>query len=100
MSILYSKTATLYKYSTNENNVSSYSTTWASFACSIQPVGAKDWLEWIDFLKTRKMYSDKEVEVWDKIVADWVTYIVDSVLLWNGLRRKFYKSFIVESNGN
>ena len=100
MSILYSKTATLYKYSTNENNVSSYSTTWASFVCSIQPISEKNSIEWINFLKTRKMYSDKKVEVWDKVVSDWVTYIVDTVQVWNGLRRKYYKSFIVESNWN
>lgn len=98
--ILYNKKATLYKYTRdNTTNVSSYNWTWTLFACAIQPVWVKDWLEWVDILRTRKMYCDKAVEVWDKVVIDWVSYIVNSVELWDGKKRKFYKSFINESSG-
>lgn len=96
--ILYNKKATLYKYSKNQYWVSSYALTWTLFACAIQPVWEKDWLEWIDILKTKKMYCDKKIEVWDKVVIDWITYIVNSTQLWDGSRRQFYKSFINESN--
>lgn len=98
MWILYNKKAYLYTYSRNDYWVSSYSDSWTLFACNIQPVSTKDWLEWIALLKTRKMYSDKQVWVWDKIVVDDNTYIVDSVENRDWVKRKFYKSFIVESN--
>ena len=98
MSILYNKKAYLYKYITNENMVSSYSEDWVLFACNIQPVSTKDWIEWIALLKTRKMYSDKQVEVGDKIVVDDTTYIADSVEHRDWAKRKYYKTFIVESN--
>lgn len=98
--ILLNKKATLYKYTTNSNNVSSYATTWVLFACAIQPVSTKDWFEWVDLLNTKKMYSNKKVEVWDKIVCDWITYIVNSVQHRDWVKREYYKSFINESNGN
>lgn len=97
--ILYNKKATLYKYTTNENWVSSYALTWVLFACAIQPVGEKDWFEWADMMKTKKMYCNKKVEVWDKVVIDWVNYIVSSSQLRDWTKRQFYKSFINESNG-
>lgn len=100
MSILYNKKATLYTYSRNTNNVASYWTTWTLFACNVQPVSTRDWIEWVALLKTRKMYSDKQVGVWDKIVIDSVSYIVDSVENRDWTKRKFFKSFIVESNWN
>ena len=98
--ILFNKKATLYKYTTDNKWVSSYWSTWTLFACAIQPVWEKDWFEWIDILRTKKMYSNKQVEVWDKVVCDWTIYIVDSVQLRDWLKRKYYKSFINESNGN
>lgn len=100
MSILYNKKATLYTYSRNSNGVSSYWTTWTLFACNIQPVSTKDWIEWTALLKTRKMYSDIQVNVWDKINCDWITYIVDSIQHRDWIKRKYFKSFIIESNGN
>ena len=98
MSILYNKKATLYTYSRNSNGVSSYWTTWTLFACNIQPVSTKDWIDWVDFLKTRKLYSDKQLNVWDKIVCDWITYIVERTEHRDWTKRKFFKSFIIESN--
>lgn len=101
MSILYNKTATLYTYSRNTTTkVASYSTTWTSFACNIQPVNTKDGIDWVDFLKTKKLYSDKQLNVWDKVVCDWITYIVERTEHRDGLKRKFFKSFINESNWN
>jgi len=100
MSILYNKKAYLYKYITNENMVSSYSETWILFACNIQPVSTKDWIVWEAFLKTKKVYSDKQVEVGDKVVCDSISYIVNSVEHRDWAKRKYYKSFIVESNWN
>lgn len=101
MWILYNKKAILYTYSRDEiTKVASYWGTWTIFACNIQPLSTKDSTEWKDLLKTRKMYSDKKVWVWDKVVVDEITYIVDSVEHRDGVKRKFYKSFIVESNGN
>lgn len=96
--ILFNKKATLYKYSRNQNNVSSYASEWTLFACAIQPVWVKDWLEWVDILRTRKMYSNKQVEVGDKVSIDWVIYIVNSVEHWDGKKREYYKSFINESS--
>ena len=101
MWILYNKKATLYTYSRdNTTKVASYSSTWTLFACNIQPVSTKDWIEWTSLLKTRKLYSDKQLNVWDKIVCDWITYIVDSTQHRDWTRRKFFKSFIIESNWN
>lgn len=100
MWILYNKKATLYTYSRNEKWVSSYWENWTLFACNIQPVNTKDWLEWIDFLKTRKLYSDKQLNVWDKIICDWITYIVDRTEYRDWTKRKFFKSFIIQSNWN
>ena len=100
MSILYNKKATLFSYSRNSKNVATYSEEWTLFACNVQPVNTKDWFEWVALLKTRKMYSDKKVRVWDKIIIDWITYIVDSIESRDWTKRKFYKSFIVESNWN
>ena len=100
MSILYNKKATLYTYSRNQKNVASYSQSWTLFACNIQPVSTKDWFEWVALLKTKKMYSDKQVWVWDKIIIDSITYIVDSVEHRDWTKRKFFKTFIVESNWN
>ena len=101
MSILFNKKATLYQYTRDSiTKVSSYSETWTLFACNIQPLNTKDWFDWIDFLKTRKLYSRKEVKVWDKIVCDWITYIVDRTEHRDWLKREFFKSFITESNGN
>jgi hypothetical protein len=100
MSILYNKQATLYTYSRNEYWVASYSNEWTWFVCNIQPVSTKDWIEWTALLKTRKMYSDIQVNVWDKINCDWITYIVDSIQQRDWLRRKYFKSFITESNWN
>ena len=100
MSILYNKKASLYTYSRNQYNVASYSETWTLFACNIQPLSTRDWIEWTAMLKMKKMYSDKQVNVWDKIVIDWIAYIVDSVEHRDWTKRKFFKSFIVESNWN
>lgn len=100
MWILFNKKATLYTYSRNQNWVSSYWESWITFACNIQPVNTKDWIEWADFLKMRKLYSSKELNVGDKIVCDWITYIVDRMEHRDWLKREFYKSFIIESNWN
>lgn len=100
MWILYNKKATLYKYSRNSYGVSSYWTTWTLFACNIQPVSTKDGLEGVDFLKSRKLYSDKQLNVWDKVVCDGITYIVERTEHRDWTKRKFFKSFITESNGN
>lgn len=100
MWILYNKKATLYTYTRNSNGVSSYWSTWTTFACNIQPLNTKDWIEWADFLKMRKLYSDKVLTVWDKVVCDWITYIVDRTENRDWAKRKFCKSFIIESNWN
>lgn len=99
MWILYNKKATLYTYSRNLNNVASYSTTWTLFACAIQPVWIKDWIEWEMMFRTKKMYSDKKVNTWDKVVIDGVTYIVNNTQDRDWTKRRFCKSFIVESKG-
>ena len=100
MSILYNKTATKYWYTTNQYNVSKYTTTWTTFQCAIQPVWIKDWIEWVALLETKKLYCDIKVQVWDKIVCWWKTYIVNSVQERDWLKRKYYKAFINESNWN
>lgn len=100
MSILFNKKAYLYTYSRNENWVSSYSETWSLFSCNIQPLNTKDWIEWMDFLKMRKIYSKIQLNVWDKVVCDWTTYIVDRTEHRDWTMRKFFKSFIIESNWN
>lgn len=99
--ILLNKKATLYKYSrSNTTKVSTYGSDWITFACNIQPVSTKDWFEQATVMNTKKMYSTKQVEVWDKVVCDWITYIVDSVQYRDWTRDKYYKSFINMSNGN
>ena len=101
MSILFNKKATLYTYSRNQTTkIASYSQNWTLIACNIQPVSTKDWLEWTDFLKTRKIYSKIQLNVWDKLVCDWITYIVDRNEKRDWTMRKFFKSFIIESNWN
>ncbi len=92
--ILFNKKAILYKYSRNTNNVSSYDADWTMFACAIQPVSTRDWFEQATVMNTKKMYSTKKVEVWDKVVCDWITYIIDSVQYRDWTRDKYYKSFI------
>jgi len=98
MSILYSKTAVLHSYSENEFHVKTYDEEWVWFACAIQPVWTKDWIDWTAMFNTKKLYCDIKIDVWDKIVCEWITYIVNSVMLWNWIKRKYYKAFINESN--
>ena len=49
------------------------------FACAIQPVSTRDWFEQATVMNMKKMYSTKQVEVWDKVVCDWITYM-ESIL--------------------
>lgn len=97
MSILYTKTATLSRHERNEKKVTARVEKW-SFACCVQPVSDKDWIDWGSMLTTRKMYADyQDIQPWDRLSIDWIVYIVNSVQDWNWLRRKFKKVFICES---
>lgn len=101
MSILQCKSATLYKYTRDTTTkISSYGTTWIDIPCSIQPASTSDWLEWETLLNTYRFYSDyTSIDVWDKIVVLWRTFIVNSVQQWNWLKRQYVKCFINESIG-
>lgn len=102
MNILENKVATLYKYSRNSTTkVSSYSTTWTSITCSIQPASTSDWLEGEEVFNTYRLYSSYlDIGVWDKIVLGGVTYIVKQVQKRRGLLRDYTKAFINESIWN
>jgi len=99
MWILYNKRATLYKYSRNATTgISDYSSTWIDFGCNIQPLSTKDWLEWWVMLKQKKMYCDyNNITVWDKVVVEWVSYIIENFEKRDGTKRRFNKAFISES---
>ena len=96
MGILFNKKWTLYKYTRdNTTNISSYSNNWITFACNIQPLSEKDWIEWGIMFKQKKMYCRYDnITVWDKVVIDWITYIIDSFQKRDGLKSKHNKAFI------
>ena len=96
MWILFNKKWTLYKYTRDSRtNISSYDKKWTIFACNIQPLSEKDGLEWGIMFKQKKMYyRNDNIDVWDKVVIDWITYIVDSFQKWDWTKSKFNKAFI------
>ena len=96
MGILFNKKWTLYKYTRDAiTNISTYNENWITFACNIQPLSEKDWIEWWIMFKQKKMYCRYDnITVWDKVVIDWITYIVDSFQKWDWLKSKFNKAFI------
>lgn len=101
MNILENKVATLYKYSRNEKRVATYANEWVTITCSIQPASTSDWLEWEEVFNTYRLYSrNLTIGVWDKIVYNWVTYIVKQVQKRRGLLRDYTKAFINESIWN
>ena len=102
MWILYNKKATLYKYTRDSSTgISTYNQVWTTFACNIQPINHKDWLEWGIMLKQKKLYcSCTNISVWDKVVIDWITYIVDFFQRWDWIKNRYNKAFISESEGS
>jgi len=97
MKLLHNKTATIYTYARNTNMVSSY-TLWDSFSCNIQPVGVNDWFTWEMVYKTKKMFTEYTwLIVWEKIVIDWINYIIKEFESWDGKYGKYYMAFIQKS---
>lgn len=99
MSILFNKKATLYTYTRDANNVSTY-TAGSIFPCNIQPVSTKDGFEQGTMYNVKKLYTNKLLRPGDKLVIDGEAYIVDSVEDWQGTKRSFYKVFINKSDGS
>ena len=98
MNILENKVATLYKYSRNEKKVSTYAEEGVIITCSIQPASTSDWLEGEEVFNTYRLYSrNLNIGVGDKIVCNWVTYIVKQAQKRRGLLRDYTKAFINES---
>lgn len=96
--ILYNKIATKYWYTRNEHGVSKFDTTWISFACNVQPIGTAQWFDDATVYKMKNLYCDYSwIVVGDKISIDWTKYIVKSFQKRDGLKRKFYKAIIAES---
>lgn len=102
MNILENKVAILYKYSRNsQTKVSTYAEDWITITCSIQPASTSDWLEWEEVFNTYRLYSRyMNIGVGDKIVCNWITYIVKQTQKRRGLLRDYTKAFINESIGN
>lgn len=100
--ILYNKTATKYGYTRGSNGISTYGETGVSFPCNVQPLTTQEFISaWFDSSMVYKVYrlycEYSGVVVGDKLSIDWTIYIVKSVQRWDGLKRKFYKLTISES---
>ena len=100
--ILYNKTATKYWYTRNEHGVSKYDENGVEFACNLQPLTTQEFISaWFDssmMYKVYRLYCEYEgVVVGDKLKIDWTTYIVKSIQRRDGIKRKFYKLTISES---
>lgn len=100
--MLFHTTATLYSYTRNENNISSY---WngTPIKCNVQPLNSADitalWLEGGAMFDTYRIYTKASCNPWDKISVFGETYVVDSVGKWRGLQDSFNKVIAKKSNG-
>jgi len=96
--ILYNKTATVYWYSRNTTTkISSYSIL-KTIKCAVQPLWLKDWVDWGTMFTQMKLYTDDILETWQKVVIDWVPYIVWEVQRRDWLIKKLTKAFISKSD--
>ena len=102
MWILYNKKATLYKYTRDATTkIATYNTTWIDFACNVQPLNERDWLEWGTMFKEKKMYCRyTDISVGDKVVIDWDTYIINRFQKRDWLKSRYNKAFIEKSEGS
>lgn len=99
--MLYNKKADLYRYTRNSETKISWYSFDKSFECNMQPLEPKDGFEGGQMLKGLKMYSKlTDIKVGDKIVFNGVSFIVNRFERRDGLRSRFNKAFIFESEGN
>ena len=99
--ILYNKTATKHGYTRNEHGVSKYDENGVQFPCNLQPMDQSEWFDEATVYKMKKLYCEYSgVVVGDKIEVDGTYYIVKSIQKRDGLKRKFYKLIISESEWN
>lgn len=99
--ILDCKSAILYKYSRdNTTKVSGYNQEGISIDCSLQPLSSADGIDGGKMYSMSKLYTDyMDVWVGDKIIVLGRTFIVKEIQKRDGLRRKYIKALVNESNG-
>lgn len=97
--MLFNKRAIRYSYTRDNTTKISRYTQWSQFACAIQPVSTKDWFDQSRVMNTMKMYTNYNwLVVGDKIMCEWITYIVDSIENRDWTLRKFNKVYINKSD--
>lgn len=99
----YNRKADLYRPSRWTNNLETLpETPTASFKCTLQNIAGEDMGEKFGreinrVIRAYRFFSDYlDVQIWDKIVIDEITYIVNSANVYKGSFRTFCKAYLVK----
>ena len=100
--LFYNRKATIYKPVRDETTMITSRQERATIKCALQCLyGDDQWerrgRELNRVYRAYRFFSDYlEVEIWDKIIIDWVDYICNSMNIYKGTFRTFAKGYFIK----